>query len=198
MAAGADTPSSVAQRHRESLAAIVVLPEAQGDLCEKHCTPAGPVRRTRGERPSPPPETVELTGVKRARPGAIAPEEDEEVRPAGRDPRKGLERSLKQCEDKLLDVLGPLARIFDMVEQSYVKGTDLDINLLRAICFLGNANAGFIAERRRAIVLRISPKLGEMAKETSEETKGLLFGDGMIKALGKYVHTFTALDKAHS
>ncbi|KAJ1156547.1 hypothetical protein NDU88_009266 [Pleurodeles waltl] len=35
----------------------------------------------------------------------------------GRDPRKGLERSLKQCEDRLLDVLGTSARIFDMVEK---------------------------------------------------------------------------------
>ncbi|KAJ1112969.1 hypothetical protein NDU88_001229 [Pleurodeles waltl] len=36
----------------------------------------------------------------------------------GRDPRKGLERLLKQCEYRLLDVLGPLARICDMVEES--------------------------------------------------------------------------------
>ncbi|KAJ1109933.1 hypothetical protein NDU88_007290 [Pleurodeles waltl] len=121
-----------------------------------------------------------------------------------RDPRNGFERSLKQCEDRLLDALEPLARIFDVVEEYYVKGTDLDINLLkgwsqRAIFYLGNANAGLIAERRMAILLRLSPKLGELAgKETSEETKGLLFGEGMIKALGKYVQTFTALNKAHS
>ncbi|KAJ1210711.1 hypothetical protein NDU88_006073 [Pleurodeles waltl] len=52
----------------------------------------------------------------------------------GRDPRKGLEKSLKQVQDKLLDVLGPLARMFDTVEDAYLKGKDLDVHLLRGWC----------------------------------------------------------------
>ncbi|KAJ1124558.1 hypothetical protein NDU88_003009 [Pleurodeles waltl] len=37
---------------------------------------------------------------------------------SGKDPRKGLERCLKQCQDRLLDILGPLARFLDMVEEA--------------------------------------------------------------------------------
>ncbi|KAJ1138203.1 hypothetical protein NDU88_004594 [Pleurodeles waltl] len=49
----------------------------------------------------------------------------------GKDTRKGLEKSLKQVQDKLLDVLGPLGRMFDTVEDAYLKGEDLDVHLLR-------------------------------------------------------------------
>ncbi|KAJ1208000.1 hypothetical protein NDU88_003390 [Pleurodeles waltl] len=121
----------------------------------------------------------------------------------GRDPRKGLEKSLKQVQDKLVDVLAPLARIFNTVEDAYLKGKKLDVHLLRgwcqrAICFIGNANAGLLAERRKTILMCINPKLSDLAsKESSEEACGLLFGDGMVKPLTKYVRTFTSLDKAH-
>ncbi|KAJ1141671.1 hypothetical protein NDU88_007999 [Pleurodeles waltl] len=69
-----------------------LLPEAQGDLCKIHRTPVRPERRTRGERPSPPTETVELAGVKRAGPGATTAKEDEEVRPGGRRGKLGSPR----------------------------------------------------------------------------------------------------------
>ncbi|KAJ1191577.1 hypothetical protein NDU88_000893 [Pleurodeles waltl] len=121
----------------------------------------------------------------------------------GRDPRKGLEISLKQVQNKLLDVLGPLARIFDTVEDAYLKGKDLDVHLIRgwcqrAICFLGNANAGLLTERRKMVLMRVNPKLSDSAgKESSEEARGLLFRDGMVKALTKFARTFTSLDKAH-
>ncbi|KAJ1160158.1 hypothetical protein NDU88_000660 [Pleurodeles waltl] len=120
----------------------------------------------------------------------------------GKDPRKGLEESSKQVQDKPLDLLGPLGRIFDTVEDVYLKGKDLDVHLLhglrqRAICFVRNANAGLLAERRKTVLWGINPKLLDMAnKESSEEARGLLFGDEMVKALSKYVRTFTILDKA--
>ncbi|KAJ1186290.1 hypothetical protein NDU88_003073 [Pleurodeles waltl] len=99
----------------------------------------------------------------------------------GRDPRKGLEKPLKQVQDKLLDDLGPLARIFDIVEDAYFKGKDLDVHFLwgwfqRAIYFLGNADAGLMVERRKTVLMRINPKLADLAsKESSEEAQGLLF-----------------------
>ncbi|KAJ1157990.1 hypothetical protein NDU88_010686 [Pleurodeles waltl] len=49
----------------------------------------------------------------------------------GIDPRKGLKRSLKSCQDRLLDVVGPLARIIDMVEEVHTNDLPLDVNLLR-------------------------------------------------------------------
>lgn len=122
----------------------------------------------------------------------------------GRDPRQGLEKALKHCEDKLLDTLGPLARMFNLVEEAYLKGTDLDIVLLRgwcqrAICFLGNANAGLIAERKKAVLFKINPKLGDFAKkDTCEKPNGLLFGDGAVRDLGKYVNTSTSPDKVQT
>ncbi|KAJ1163960.1 hypothetical protein NDU88_004407 [Pleurodeles waltl] len=76
----------------------------------------------------------------------------------GRDPRKVLEKSLKQVQDKLLDALGPLGRIFDTVEDAYLKGKNLDVHLLRgwcqrAICFIGKANAVLLAERRKTVLM---------------------------------------------
>lgn len=49
----------------------------------------------------------------------------------GCDPRKGLEKALKQCQGRLLDVLGPLARILDMAEEAKMKKVHVDIDLLR-------------------------------------------------------------------
>ncbi|XP_078536811.1 coiled-coil domain-containing protein 28B isoform X2 [Lissotriton helveticus] len=44
--------------------------------------------------------------------------------------------------------------------------------------------------------MKINHKLGEMAeKETSLDAKGLLFGECMVKGLGKHVATYTALEK---
>ncbi|KAJ1127084.1 hypothetical protein NDU88_005490 [Pleurodeles waltl] len=121
----------------------------------------------------------------------------------GKDQRKGLEKSLNQCQDKVLDILGPLAKIFDTVEEAYLKEKVIDLHLLlgwcqRAIYFLGNDDAGLLAERRKTVLMCISPKLSELAnKESPEEACGLLFGEGMIKSLTKYVRTFPGLDKAY-
>ncbi|KAJ1176826.1 hypothetical protein NDU88_002093 [Pleurodeles waltl] len=69
----------------------------------------------------------------------------------GRDPREGLERALKQYQDKLLDVIGSLAKIMDMAEEAKSKDVPVDFDLLqgwsqRAVCFLWNANAALVAE----------------------------------------------------
>lgn len=62
---------------------------------------------------------------------------------------------------------------------------------------LGNANAGLIAERKKAILMRMSPKLVELAKREAEGSLGgLIFGQNFITLLGKYVPTFTTLSKA--
>ncbi|KAJ1105708.1 hypothetical protein NDU88_003113 [Pleurodeles waltl] len=121
----------------------------------------------------------------------------------GRDPRKGFECSPKQCHDKILDVLGQLARIFDMAEEGCINDSEVDLELLRGqyqrvIILLGNANTGILTERRQAVLMKISPNLGDMAgRESSKEAKGLLFGEGLVKSVGKNVETFTALDKAY-
>ncbi|KAM4696339.1 LOW QUALITY PROTEIN: uncharacterized protein WCC33_015103 [Rhinophrynus dorsalis] len=122
---------------------------------------------------------------------------------SGKDPRKGLDRALKSCQDKLLDSLGP-HKIFELAETAMQSKTPINTDLLRgwiqrAICLLGNANSAIASERRRAILLRIDPKLAEMANsEPGPSANGQLFGDSFIKELGKFVSTFTALDKAQS
>ncbi|KAJ1096895.1 hypothetical protein NDU88_002025 [Pleurodeles waltl] len=72
----------------------------------------------------------------------------------GRDPRKGLEHLLKQCQDQLLDVLGHIAKILDMVEEAYLNDMPVDLELLsgrsqKAAMLLGNDNAGLLTERRK-------------------------------------------------
>lgn len=106
-----------------------------------------------------------------------------------------MERSLKGCQDRLLDILGPLARIIDSVEESQMNGTPLDTNLIRgwsqrAMILLGNANASLNAERRRVVLTKISPKLSDMAdREPSQNPKGLLFGEDLSRLASTCPHS---------
>ncbi|KAJ1152559.1 hypothetical protein NDU88_005334 [Pleurodeles waltl] len=118
----------------------------------------------------------------------------------GRHRRKGLEQSHNIWQDKVGDVMGPLERILDMAEKAYINESPVVLELLRrwsrrAVVMLGNA--GLLAERSKAILMKISPNLGDTSqKESYEDAKGLPFEEGLVKILGKYVATFTVLDKS--
>ncbi|XP_044148680.1 uncharacterized protein LOC122937730 isoform X2 [Bufo gargarizans] len=122
----------------------------------------------------------------------------------GWNPRKGLDSAIKSCQDKLLDIFGPLAKIFEMAESAKVDGSPVDPEELtgwiqRAICIAGSTNSSLSIERRKAILFKIDPKLANLAlTETGKEAQGQLFGDSFIKDLSRYVGAFTALDKAQS
>ncbi|XP_044124960.1 uncharacterized protein LOC122919834 [Bufo gargarizans] len=122
----------------------------------------------------------------------------------GFNPRKGLDAALKAVQDKLLDITGPLAKIFDLAESAIAAGSQVDPIELRgwaqrAICVAGNTNTSLAIERRKAILIKIEPKLSNLAlTEAGKDAQGLLFGDSFIKELGKYVGAFTALDKAQT
>ncbi|XP_044137826.1 uncharacterized protein LOC122928733 [Bufo gargarizans] len=123
---------------------------------------------------------------------------------SGFNPRKGLDSALRACQDKLLDSLGPMTKIFELAETARIEGTAIDPEELSgwaqgAICLLGNVNSSLSIERRKALLMKIEPKLSNMAlTEAGKEAQGLLFGDSFIKDLGKFVGAFTALDKAQS
>ncbi|KAJ1137368.1 hypothetical protein NDU88_003777 [Pleurodeles waltl] len=121
----------------------------------------------------------------------------------GKDPKKGVDRAWSNCQDRLLDLVGPLTRIFDLAEEAKMEGSQVDPETLsnwaqRAICMLGNANSYISQERRKSLLLRIDPKISTLASEAEGlNADGLLFGDSFIKEMGKYVSTFNSLDKAH-
>ncbi|KAJ1106830.1 hypothetical protein NDU88_004228 [Pleurodeles waltl] len=106
----------------------------------------------------------------------------------GKDPKKRVE-SLDHCQDKLLDLYGPLTSILDLAEEARIEGTNVDPVVLsncaqRAICLLGNANSAMAQKRRKRLLLKIDPKLSNLAsKEAGQEANGLLFGDSFIKDL---------------
>ncbi|XP_069055841.1 uncharacterized protein [Pleurodeles waltl] len=120
----------------------------------------------------------------------------------GKDPRKGVDKAWSSCQDKLLDITGPLTRIFDLVESARLDGSFLDPEELslwiqRCFCLLGNANSSFIHERRKGLLIKLDPKLVKLATVQPQfQSDGQLFGDSFIKDLGKYVATFTSLTKA--
>ncbi|KAJ1195307.1 hypothetical protein NDU88_004588 [Pleurodeles waltl] len=126
------------------------------------------------------------------------------LRKFAKDPKKGLDRAWKGCQDKLLDLSGPLTKILDLAVESKESETPLDTEAIlqwaqRAICLLGNANCAMSAERRRSFLIRLDPKLAELAiNEAGPAANGMLFGEKFISNLSKYVATFTALDKAQS
>ncbi|XP_078518949.1 uncharacterized protein LOC144784149 [Lissotriton helveticus] len=121
-----------------------------------------------------------------------------------KDPKKGIDRSWKACQDKLLDVVGPLTKIIELAQCSKESGVPLSVDDIagwsqRAMCLLGNANCALSAERRRSLLLKIDPKLGELSSsEAGPIAQGALFGDPFVKELGKFVATFSALDKAQA
>ncbi|CAH2284401.1 Hypothetical predicted protein [Pelobates cultripes] len=123
---------------------------------------------------------------------------------AGWKAKKGLDFSLRKCQDKILDVLGPSAKFFNMVETALAKGTLADLLAIRgwiqrSICLIGIANTALSMERRKAILIMIEPKLVNLAiSEPRSQAKGLLFGDKFVEELGSYVGTFMVLDKAQA
>lgn len=121
-----------------------------------------------------------------------------------RDPKKGIDRSWRSCQDKLLVVLGPLTKILDMAEEAKTSGSIISPDSLsgwaqRAIVFLGNANCALSTERRRSLLIKVDPKLGDLADtEAGAIAQGGLFVEPFVKELGKFVNPFTSLDKAQS
>ncbi|XP_078518897.1 uncharacterized protein LOC144784082 [Lissotriton helveticus] len=120
----------------------------------------------------------------------------------GKDPRKGVDKAWSTCQDKLLDIVGPLARIFDMAESARLEGSDLsadDISLWaqRAFCLLGNANSAITHERRKGLLTKLDPKLANLAPmDPGSKANGLLFGDNLVRDLSRLISTFASLDKA--
>ncbi|XP_056424134.1 uncharacterized protein LOC130362968 [Hyla sarda] len=123
---------------------------------------------------------------------------------SGKNPKKGIDRSFRACQDKLLDMLGPLSKILDLVEESSVTQRPVDTEVLkgwaqRAVCFLGNANVALSTERKRSILMRIDPQLTNLASnEPPKPTEGLLFGEEFIHEMNKYVGLFSSINKAQS
>lgn len=104
----------------------------------------------------------------------------------------------------MLDVVGPLAKIFDLAEEAAASNVPVDTETLRgwiqrAICFIGNANVAFSTERRRAVLIKIDPQLSNIAnKEPGPSVEGKLFGESFIKEIGNYVGVFNSLHKART
>ncbi|KAJ1084625.1 hypothetical protein NDU88_004771 [Pleurodeles waltl] len=44
----------------------------------------------------------------------------------GKDPKKGVDRAWSGCQDKLLDLVGPLTRIFDLAEEAKMDSNPID------------------------------------------------------------------------
>ncbi|KAJ1160574.1 hypothetical protein NDU88_001070 [Pleurodeles waltl] len=44
----------------------------------------------------------------------------------GKDPKKGVDRAWSGCQDKLLDLVGPLTRIFDLAEEAKMDNSPID------------------------------------------------------------------------
>ncbi|XP_063284931.1 uncharacterized protein LOC134570871 [Pelobates fuscus] len=123
---------------------------------------------------------------------------------SGRDPRKGVEKGMKAAQDKVLDLLGPIAKILYFADLALSQGSQLDPHIIRewsqrSVCLLGNANATLCTERRKSALIRIDSKLLDLgAKEFGPKAQGQLFGDAFIAELKKHVNLFTTLNKAQT
>ncbi|KAJ1196472.1 hypothetical protein NDU88_000343 [Pleurodeles waltl] len=108
-----------------------------------------------------------------------------------KDPKKGIDRAWHSCQDKLLDLAGPLAKILEMALRAKESGEPIDPHTLaewtqRAICLLGNANCAISSERRKSLLMRIDPTLTELATaDAGSLADGRLFGNKFIKDVAK-------------
>ncbi|KAJ1131146.1 hypothetical protein NDU88_009489 [Pleurodeles waltl] len=73
-----------------------------------------------------------------------------------KDPKNGIDKSWRACQDKRLDILGPLTKILDMAEDAKTSGSVISPEVLsgwaqRAVFFLGNANCALSTERHRSL-----------------------------------------------
>ncbi|KAJ1088602.1 hypothetical protein NDU88_001758, partial [Pleurodeles waltl] len=87
------------------------------------------------------------------------------MRKFAKDPKKGLDRSWRNRQDKLLDLSGPLTKILEMASVAKESGSLVDIDVLigwaqRSICLLGNSNRAISAERRKFLKFVSSGKFG--------------------------------------
>ncbi|KAJ1209537.1 hypothetical protein NDU88_004911 [Pleurodeles waltl] len=120
------------------------------------------------------------------------------VRKFAKDPKKGLDRAWRSCQDKLLYLSGPLTKILDLAIQSKETNTPLDPEVVlewaqQAICLLGNANCAMSVEHRHSFLICLDPKCAALAtSEAGSLSSGMLVGDRFVKDLGKYVATFKA------
>ena len=115
---------------------------------------------------------------------------------------EGVDKAWFTCQDKVLDVICPMARIFDLAEAARLEDAPIDPEILslwsqRAFCLLGNASAAITHKRRKVLLLKLDPKLANLAPlDPGIKAKGLFFGNSFIKEMGRYVTAFTSLDKA--
>ncbi|XP_053315604.1 uncharacterized protein LOC128483427 [Spea bombifrons] len=136
---------------------------------------------------------------------ALTPELDPNVvalLSASRYPRKGLEQGLKSAQDKILDLVGPITQILSLADKAYLQASPLDPKLvrewaLRTVCLLGNANVAVATERRKAVLLRMDPRLAELgSKDLGAAANGMLFGDAFVKELNRHVSLLSSWNKA--
>ncbi|KAJ1155754.1 hypothetical protein NDU88_008483 [Pleurodeles waltl] len=118
-------------------------------------------------------------------------------------PKKGIDWSWWACQDKLLDVLGPLTKILDMAKDAKSAGFLISSEVLSGwaqltIISLRNINCALSTERHCFLLIKVPRSLGtwEILRQGSS-TRGL-FGEPFIKDLGTFGNTFISLDKAQS
>ncbi|XP_056388928.1 uncharacterized protein LOC130283441 [Hyla sarda] len=123
---------------------------------------------------------------------------------SGKFPKKGIERSFKTIQERILDLMGPLTKILNLAEHAAASDEPVDVRQLRgwaqrAICLAGTANTTCSVERRRSILMRLDPQLSHLAEtEPGPSAAGMLFGDSLMKDVNRFVGLFTGLDKAQT
>lgn len=116
-------------------------------------------------------------------------------------PRKGLESTLKSCQDKLLDIFGSHTKLFKLAENAKAADQAIDPHTFsgwieKAICIAGNCNKSFSIEKRKAILFQVEAKLAlNKAVRTLRTSYLVIF---FVKDLGCYIGEFTAIAKTYN
>ena len=121
----------------------------------------------------------------------------------------GPNKPLKELQDKVLDIFGPLCTVYEnLISMMNTTGSDSAIELEKdsisaflmfikhAMLMAGDVSTHIANNRREAVLKKVNPLLNSLANEEFVDTKRQLFGPGFEQHLKARSETAETLGKA--
>jgi len=124
---------------------------------------------------------------------------------------KTPDNSLRDMQDKILDVLGPLCTMYENINCMYDSLVDEAVSLdkasivsmfhciKKAIMLVGDTSAQLSSKRREQVITKLNPTLASLGKEQFPDCGKQLFGDGFearLKLRSETANTVSNAKKA--
>ena len=124
---------------------------------------------------------------------------------------KTQDNSLRDIQDKILDVLGPLCALHEnfTLMQEWIENEEINLDkatvdatfgcVKKAIMLVGDTSTQVSSKRREQVLTKLNPVLASLGKEDFKDSVKQLFGDGfksLLKLRSETTNTVTDAKKA--